>query len=137
MTQPIEFSNHAESSHGAFAVSQAFQDIKEAAHEHLLTRIEELGAEFGRWSRTAIQRFVDLEVEGFTRMRRIPVNETEVRQIAEALTKELAGFGPLEDLLGDPAVEDLAGAPAGRPPGTATGSRSGRRSTRGTTSPSS
>ncbi|CAJ0735919.1 hypothetical protein R16034_00288 [Ralstonia edaphis] len=107
MTQPIEFSNQADAGNGAFAVSQAFQDIKEAAHEHLLTRIEELGAEFGRWSRTAIQRFVDLEVEGFTRMRRIPVNETEIRQIAEALTKELAGFGPIEDLLADPAVEDI------------------------------
>ncbi|AJW47293.1 CpaF family protein [Ralstonia mannitolilytica] len=107
MTQPIEFSNQTDAGHGAFAVSQAFQDIKEAAHEHLLTRIEELGAEFGRWSRTAIQRFVDLEVEGFTRVRRIPVNETEVRQIAEALTKELAGFGPIEDLLADPAVEDI------------------------------
>jgi pilus assembly protein CpaF len=107
MTQPIEFSNQTDANPGAFAVTQAFQDIKEAAHEHLLTRIEELGAEFGRWSRAAIQRFVDLEVEGFTRMRRIPVNETEVRQIAEALTKELAGFGPIEDLLGDPAVEDI------------------------------
>ena len=95
MTQPIEFSNQKDAGNGVFAVSQTFHDIKEAAHEHLLTRIEELGAEFGRWSRTAIQRFVDLEVEGFTRMRRIPVNETEVRQIAEALTKELAGFGPL------------------------------------------
>jgi len=59
MTQPIEFSNQPDAGNGAFAVSQAFQDIKEAAHEHLLTRIEELGAEFGRWSRTAIQRFVD------------------------------------------------------------------------------
>ncbi|ALF90600.1 MULTISPECIES: CpaF family protein [Ralstonia solanacearum species complex] len=107
MTQPIEFSNQADAGNGAFAVTQAFQDIKEAAHEHLLTRIEELGAEFGRWSRSAIQRFVDLEVEGFTRMRRIPVNETEVREIAEALTKELAGFGPIEDLLADPAVEDI------------------------------
>ena len=27
--------------------------------------------------------------------------------IAEALTKELAGFGPIEDLLADPAVEDI------------------------------
>nr|CUV29247.1 protein of unknown function [Ralstonia solanacearum] len=53
MTQPIEFSNQTDAGNGAFAVSQAFQDIKEAAHEHLLTRIEELGAEFGRWSRSA------------------------------------------------------------------------------------
>ncbi|WP_432261648.1 CpaF family protein [Cupriavidus sp. TMH.W2] len=104
MTQAIEFSDNAPA---PFPVSQEFHNIKEAAHEHLLTRIEELGAEFGRWSRTAIQRFVDLELESFTRLRRIPINEAELRQIAEALTKELAGFGPIEDLLNDPAVEDI------------------------------
>jgi len=90
-----------------FAHSQQFQDIKNAAHEHLLTRIEELGAEFGRWSRQAIHQFVDLEMDSFVRLRHIPINESEVRAIAEALTKELAGFGPIEDLLSDPAVEDI------------------------------
>jgi pilus assembly protein CpaF len=103
MAKDIEFADDATS----FAHTQQFQDIKNAAHEHLLTRIEELGAEFGRWSRQAIQQFVDLEIDGFVRMRRIPLNESEVRLIAEALTKELAGFGPIEDLLADPAVEDI------------------------------
>ncbi|HBJ69321.1 MAG TPA: CpaF family protein, partial [Alcaligenes faecalis] len=32
--------------------------VREQAHEHLLARIEELGAEFGRWTRQAIQDFV-------------------------------------------------------------------------------
>jgi pilus assembly protein CpaF len=103
MARDIEFADDATS----FTHTQQFQDIKNAAHEHLLTRIEELGAEFGRWSRQAIQQFVDLEIDGFVRMRRIPLNEGEVRLIAEALTKELAGFGPIEDLLADPTVEDI------------------------------
>jgi pilus assembly protein CpaF len=103
MEKDIEFADDATS----FGHTQQFQDIKNAAHEHLLTRIEELGAEFGRWSRQAIQQFVDLEIDGFVRMRRIPLNESEVRLVAEALTKELAGFGPIEDLLADPAVEDI------------------------------
>ncbi|AMM14168.1 MAG: CpaF family protein [Pseudomonadota bacterium] len=103
MAKDIEFADDATS----FAHTQQFQDIKHAAHEHLLTRIEELGAEFGRWSRQAIQQFVDLEIDGFVRMRRIPLNESEVRLVGEALTKELAGFGPIEDLLADPAVEDI------------------------------
>ncbi|HEY0297376.1 MAG TPA: CpaF family protein, partial [Bordetella sp.] len=34
-----------------FASSQRFLDIKNQAYEHLLSRIEELGAEFGRWTR--------------------------------------------------------------------------------------
>jgi pilus assembly protein CpaF len=103
MAKDIEFADDAPS----FAHSQQFQDIKNAAHEHLLTRIEELGAEFGRWSRNAINQFVDLEMDSFVRLRRIPINESEVRLIAEALTKELAGFGPIEDLLNDAAVEDI------------------------------
>lgn len=103
MVKEIEFSDDSTS----FVHTQQFQDIKNAAHEHLLTRIEELGAEFGRWSRNAINQFVDLEMDSFVRLRHIPINESEVRLIAEALTKELAGFGPIEDLLNDPAVEDI------------------------------
>ncbi|MGH8806712.1 MAG: CpaF family protein [Noviherbaspirillum sp.] len=99
----IEFADDAQ----AFANSQDFQDIKAAAYDFLLTRIEELGAEVGRWSRAAIQQFVTLDLNSFVRQRRIPLNDNEVRLIADALTKELAGLGPLEDLLKDPEVEDI------------------------------
>lgn len=90
-----------------FLQSTRFQEIKNSAYEHLLTRIEELGAEFGRWSHDAIQEFVGIEVAGFVRQQRIPVNEAEIGQISSALTKELAGLGPLEDLLADASVEDI------------------------------
>ncbi|MDP9902711.1 CpaF family protein [Variovorax ginsengisoli] len=90
-----------------FRNSQQFQDIKSWTHEHLLSRIEELGAEFGRWSRASIQQFVELELDSFVRLQRVPVNDREMLLIADALTKELAGFGPLEDLLNDPDVEDI------------------------------
>lgn len=92
---------------GEFAASQRFQDVKNLAYEHLLSRIEELGAEFGRWTRAAIQEFVDIEVASFVRLRRVPINEAEMSLVSAALTKELAGLGPLEDLLADPAVEDV------------------------------
>ncbi|MET5020572.1 CpaF family protein, partial [Burkholderia pseudomallei] len=74
---------------GATPISQPqqFHDIKDAAHEHLLQRIEELGAEFGRCSRQAINHFVDLEIDSFVRLLLITLNENEVRAIAEALTK--------------------------------------------------
>ncbi|WP_295856614.1 CpaF family protein [uncultured Xylophilus sp.] len=90
-----------------FQQSQQFQDILARAHDHLLGRIEELGAAFGRWSRATIRQFVETELDAFVRLHRIPVNDRESRQVVEALTKELAGFGPLEDLLADPAVEDI------------------------------
>ncbi|WP_399685146.1 CpaF family protein [Xenophilus sp.] len=103
MEAEIEFSDDGQK----FVQSQQFQDIKAWMHDHLLSRIEELGAEFGRWSRQSIQQFVELELESFVRMQRVPINERETQLIADALTKELAGFGPLEDLLADPAVEDI------------------------------
>lgn len=81
--------------------------IREQVHEHLLARIEELGAEFGRWSRQAIQDFVGIEVASFVRLQRIAINESEIRELVQRLTKELAGLGPLEDLLSDPDVEDI------------------------------
>ncbi|TEA80195.1 CpaF family protein [Allopusillimonas ginsengisoli] len=101
MTGSVQFGDDG------FAGTQRFQDIKSAAYEHLLSRIEELGAEFGRWSREAIQEFVEIEVAGFVRHQRIPINEFEVQQVSLSLTKELAGLGPLEDLLADGSVEDI------------------------------
>src|SRR5690606_22430628 len=55
----------------------------------------------------AIQEFVEIEVAGFVRHQRIPINEFEVQQVSLSLTKELAGLGPLEDLLADASVEDI------------------------------
>jgi pilus assembly protein CpaF len=90
-----------------FQHSDEFQSIKAFLHEHLLTRIEEMGAEFGRWSHESIQQFVNLECESLVKQHRVPVNHQETQIVADALTKEFVGLGPLEDLLHDPAVEDI------------------------------
>ncbi len=102
-------SNHVEFSDNqlAFLNSSEFQTVKTFIHEHLLNRIEELGAEFGRWSRSSVQQFVNLECENQVRQHRVPINARETQLLADALTKEFAGFGPLEDLLNDPSVEDI------------------------------
>lgn len=84
-----------------------FADLKYRAHEHLLSRIEELGAEFGRWSQASIAQFVLLELDSFIRLHSIAVNEQEALIVARALTRELTGLGPLQDLLEDPQVEDI------------------------------
>ncbi|NKF15186.1 hypothetical protein, partial [Rhizobium phaseoli] len=83
MSTDIEFADDDQ----AFINSQQFQDIKSWTHDHLLSRIEELGAEFGRWSRASIQQFVELEVDSFVRLRRVPINDREMQLISDALTK--------------------------------------------------
>lgn len=103
MTNHVEFSDNQQ----AFLNSNEFQTVKTFIHEHLLNRIEELGAEFGRWSRSSVQQFVNLECESQVRLHRVPINARETQLLADALTKEFAGFGPLEDLLNDPSVEDI------------------------------
>lgn len=90
-----------------FAESQQFLDIKQSAQAHLLTRIEEEGQGLMQRPRTAVQQFVLAEVDQFIRSRRVPINDLETRVIADALFKDLVGLGPLEDLLADPAIEDI------------------------------
>ncbi len=90
-----------------FAESQQFLDIKQSAQAHLLNRIEEEGQGLQMKPRTAMQQFVLTEVDSFIRSRRVPINDLETRAIADALFKDLVGLGPLEDLLADPAIEDI------------------------------
>ncbi|WP_034388675.1 CpaF family protein [Comamonas composti] len=90
-----------------FEHSPLFADLKNRTHEHLLSRIEELGAEFGRWSQAAIAQFVLLELDSFIRLHSVPVNEQEALLVARALTRELTGLGPLQELLEDARVEDI------------------------------
>ena len=90
-----------------FERSALFADLKNSAYEHLLSRIEELGAEFGRWSQAAIAQFVTLELDSYIRLHAVPVNEAEAQLVAHALTRELTGLGPLQPLLEDPRVEDI------------------------------
>ena len=78
--------------------------IKNVAHEHLLTRVEELGAVFGKWSASRVRQFIHHELDQFVRQQRFPVNDEEVQWIAQALNKELSGLGPLDDLMADPEV---------------------------------
>lgn len=96
-----------EASASDFEQSSLFADLKNSAYEHLLSRIEELGAEFGRWSQAAIAQFVLMELDSFIRLHSVPVNEQEALLVARALTSELTGMGPLQPLLEDPRVEDI------------------------------
>ncbi|MCT9813076.1 CpaF family protein [Acidovorax sp. Be4] len=97
----------AHTSLAEFEHSALFAELKNTAYEHLLSRIEELGAEFGRWSPAAIAQFVKLELDSFIRLHAVPVNDQEAQQVCNALTRELTGLGPLQVLLDDVDVEDI------------------------------
>ena len=90
-----------------FEQTQQFQDVLAAAHEFLLNRIEDQRIDIASWSRPTVAKYVETETASFVKEWRIPVNESEMHQVSGALVKELTGFGPLDDLLLDPAVEDI------------------------------
>lgn len=56
---------------------------------------------------TALESFIGGEVQSLVYKKQIPLNDSEISYVADSLYKEIAGFGPLEDLLSDPAVEDI------------------------------
>lgn len=90
-----------------FEQSQQFHDVVAAAHEFLLNRIEDNHLDIAAWSRETTGKYVEAETAAFVQEWRIPINESEMQQVATALVKELAGYGPLDDLLADPDVEDI------------------------------
>ncbi|WP_430391638.1 CpaF family protein [Dyella sp. 20L07] len=98
---------HLDAPGAPFEQTQQFQDVLTAAHEFLLNRIEDQRLDIGSWSQPTVVKYVETETANFVQEWHIPVNEIEIRQVSGALVKELTGFGPLDDLLMDPLVEDI------------------------------
>jgi len=90
-----------------FEHTQQFHDTLSAAHEFLLNRIEDQRLDIATWSQGTASKYVSIETATFVQEWRIPINENEVQKVANALVKELTGYGPLDDLLADPEVEDI------------------------------
>lgn len=90
-----------------FQQSTDFGQLQFAIYEHTLSRIETVGTQFGRWNRDQIEAFVKRAVAEYTTEHKHPLNDSEQAQITSLITKELAGLGPLEDLLNDSNVEDI------------------------------
>lgn len=91
----------------AFEHTEQFQRALAAAHEHLLNRIEDERVDIDSWSAATIENYIRTHTAAFVKEWRIPINAQEMQAVVEALQKELTGFGPLDDLLRDPAVEDI------------------------------
>ena len=97
-----------ESDHGVKQVKSARTDylsVKAALHEKLLDEIGERGLLDGDNANVAaaVQEFAARAIESED----MPLNEAERIRLAEELTDETIGMGPLAPLLADPAVSDV------------------------------
>jgi pilus assembly protein CpaF len=90
-----------------FAQTEQFQTVLAAAHEYLLNHIEDERVQLDGWTPATITKYIEAQTAAFVKEWKIPVNASEMEEISCALQKELTGFGPLDDLLNDPAVEDI------------------------------
>ncbi|WP_370261763.1 CpaF family protein [Limnobacter sp.] len=102
-TEPVQFAAAAASD----IDSAVLNDVKDMAHEHILAIIEKKGATFAKMDNKALEKFIQGEVQSLIYGKQIPLNDNEVVHVANSLFKEIAGFGPLEDLLAEPTVEDI------------------------------
>ncbi len=93
--------------HTGFEHSEQFYSVLAGVHEHLLSHIEDERIDLESWTPEIMEQYLRLQTTSFVQEWRIPVNEKEVETIAKALHKEIAGFGPLDDLINDQAVEDI------------------------------
>ncbi len=97
-----------ESDPGARAVKSGRSDylaVKAALHERLLDEIGERGLLDGDNANVAaaVQEFAARAIESEA----VPLNEAERVRLAEELTDETIGMGPLAPLLADPAISDI------------------------------
>ena len=90
-----------------FEHTEQFQKVLSAAHEYLLNHVEDQRVDIDAWSPETVAKYVQAQTAAFVKEWKIPVNAQEMEAVANALHKELTGFGPLDDLLHDPGVEDI------------------------------
>ncbi|MGE8232564.1 MAG: CpaF family protein [Stenotrophomonas sp.] len=90
-----------------FEQTEQFQSVLSAAHEYLLNHVEDQRVDIDSWSPETIGKYVRTQTAAFVKEWKIPVNAQEMEAVASALHKELTGFGPLDDLLHDPEIEDI------------------------------
>jgi pilus assembly protein CpaF len=90
-----------------FEQTEQFQSVLSAAHEYLLNHVEDQRVDIDSWSPETVGRYVQSQTAAFVKEWKIPVNAHEMEAVARALQKELTGFGPLDDLLHDPEIEDI------------------------------
>src|SRR5258708_1246615 len=94
-----------ESEAGAKAGRTDYQAVKAALHERLLGERGEGGLVGGDDTDLggAVQEFAARAIESEA----VPLNEAERVRLAEELTDETIGMGPLAPLLADPAISDI------------------------------
>jgi pilus assembly protein CpaF len=90
-----------------FRLSDAYQQIKNSFHRHLIEQIEERNLDLEHWETVKVERFVGEQMRRYVVEQRLPVNQRESELLALDTRDELLGFGPIQSLVDDDSVNDI------------------------------
>lgn len=90
-----------------FRLSDAYQQIKNSFHRHLIEQIEERNLDLEHWEAVKVERFVGEQMRRYVVEQRLPVNQRESELLALDARDELLGFGPIQALVDDDGVNDI------------------------------
>jgi pilus assembly protein CpaF len=90
-----------------FRLSEAYQQIKNSFHRHLIEQIEERNLDLEHWEAVKVERFVGEQMRRYVVEQRLPVNQRESEVLALDARDELLGYGPIQSLVDDDSVNDI------------------------------
>ncbi|ULQ45352.1 CpaF family protein [Flagellatimonas centrodinii] len=90
-----------------FRLSDQYQQLKRNFHRHLIQQVEERNLDLDHWDSVKIDRFVTEQMRRYVVEQRLPVNQRESEVLARDARDELVGFGPIQSLVDDDAVNDI------------------------------
>jgi pilus assembly protein CpaF len=92
---------------GQQAVSRQYVEHKARLHRALIARLETDNLRIDDWTAAQLRRWISTEIQAEVTRERLAVNSSEMRQLVDDVQDELIGFGPLQDLIDDPTVDDI------------------------------
>ncbi|MGB1556646.1 MAG: CpaF family protein [Oceanococcaceae bacterium] len=84
-----------------------YLDHKTRLHRALIARLEADGLQIDAWSESRLLQWISSEIHAHVARERLAVNSGELRQLVHDVRDELVGFGPLQELIDDPSVDDI------------------------------
>ncbi|MEC9405920.1 MAG: CpaF family protein [Abyssibacter sp.] len=90
-----------------FRLSDQYQSLKSAIHRHLIGLIDERNLDVDQLSPQQVQQLCLDQVRRYVLDQKLPVNQREVEILSRDARHELIGYGPIQELVDDEAVDDI------------------------------
>lgn len=87
--------------------AEDYQELKFQLHRHLISEIERDHIALLDVPRQQVADYVRDKVNHYIAERHLPVSDFDLENLSEEMVDELAGFGPLENLIKDDKINDI------------------------------